>query len=75
MSGVWCPVCGDVIGVYEPLVVVAAESMRTTSLAREPALGSAREVLAHRGCAADVGLGEAGRRPVSEAEWGSLELG
>lgn len=68
MSGVWCAVCGDVIGVYEPLVVVAAESMRTTSLAREPVLGSGREVLAHRGCVADAGLGEAGRRPVSEAD-------
>lgn len=70
-----CPVCGDVIGVYEPLVVVAAGSMRTTSLAREPALGSGREVLVHRGCGADAGLGEAGRRPASDIDWGSLGLG
>jgi hypothetical protein len=31
-----CTHCGDVIGVYEPLVVVADDEARRTSLAAEP---------------------------------------
>src|SRR5665647_2569078 len=33
-----CEWCGDVIGVYEPLVVVAHRGSRTTSIAAEPHL-------------------------------------
>jgi hypothetical protein len=33
-----CPHCGDAIGVYEPLVVLAGERARETSMAAEPEL-------------------------------------
>jgi hypothetical protein len=47
-----CAQCGDRIGVYEPVVVIAGESIRTTSLANEPQL-SERDgiVLMHEACA------------------------
>ena len=61
MSGVLCAVCGDVIGVYEPLVVVGLGPMRSSSLLREPELRSSVEVLAHSGCAADLGFEGTGR--------------
>jgi hypothetical protein len=70
MSRVLCSVCGDVIGVYEPLMAVAAESVRTSSLAREPALGSGLEILAHRACGEDLGLGEGERRRLPAGDWG-----
>ena len=46
----FCPVCGDVIGVYEPLAVVRGESVRRTSLAMEPSLASGEEVITHASC-------------------------
>jgi hypothetical protein len=54
-SCVFCPVCGDVIGVHEPLIVVGTGSVRRTSLAMEPALGSGDEVITHAGCESDLG--------------------
>ena len=39
-----CCVCGDVIGVYEPLVVTGDGCVRRTSLAREPQLAGAKQV-------------------------------
>lgn len=44
-----CFICGDVIGVYEPLVVVGASCGETTSLAREPQMAD-RGHIAHRDC-------------------------
>lgn len=75
MSRVWCSVCGDVIGVYEPLVAVAVGSVRTSSLAREPALGSGPEILLHLVCGEDLGLGEGERRPLPAGDEGSPYLG
>lgn len=75
MSGVLCSLCGDVIGVYEPLVAVGIGSMRTSSLLREPALRSGPEVLAHRACGADLGLEAADRWRLSDSDGRSLELG
>jgi hypothetical protein len=72
---VLCSVCGDVIGVYEPLVAVAVGSVRTSSLAREPALGSGPEILAHRACGEELELGEGERRHVSAGDSGSPEFG
>ncbi len=72
MSGVLCSVCGDVIGVYEPLVVVGVGSVRSSSLAREPALRLGAEVLAHGACGADLGLAGADR---SASDGRSRELG
>ena len=63
ISGRLCPVCGDVIGVYEPLVVIGRLA-RVSSLAREPLLGSGDEVIVHRACGGDPGAtgGEASAR-------------
>jgi len=52
-----CPVCGDVIGVYEPICVVRAGSVRKSSLAREPVLGSGEEAIMHFACCSDLGVG------------------
>jgi hypothetical protein len=51
-----CAHCGDRIGVYEPVVVIAAGSSRTTSLANEPQLSERTGViLMHQACATSVG--------------------
>jgi hypothetical protein len=52
-----CMICGDVLGVYEPLLVVGQKGGRTSSLAREPLLGSGDEMLMHRACGLDFGSG------------------
>ena len=47
-----CAHCGDRIGVYEPVVVIARDSSRTTSLANEPQLSAhAGVILMHEACA------------------------
>ena len=63
MSSRLCPVCGDVIGVYEPLVVIGRLA-RVSSLTREPLLGSGDDVIVHRACGGDLGMtgGEASAR-------------
>ena len=48
-----CPICADVIGVYEPAVVARGDQRRRTSIAREPRLGSGQETVMHLGCAPD----------------------
>lgn len=48
-----CVSCGDVIGVYEPAVVLADGSIRKTSVAREPELERGETPVLHRACAAD----------------------
>ena len=45
-----CEECGDVIGVYEPLVMRTAEGERTTSRAAEPELRACDAAYLHRGC-------------------------
>jgi hypothetical protein len=45
-----CAVCEDVIGVYEPIVVLEAGAFRHSSLLDEPILSS-DQVLMHRECA------------------------
>jgi hypothetical protein len=51
-----CAHCGDRIGVYEPVVVIFADSSRTTSLANEPQLSEHTGViLMHQACATAVG--------------------
>jgi hypothetical protein len=45
-----CARCGDVIGVYEPLVVIAPHGPRQASCAAEPELVRAREEVFHRAC-------------------------
>ena len=50
-----CAHCGDRIGVYEPVVVIAPDSRRTTSLANEPQLSERTGViLMHQACATAV---------------------
>jgi hypothetical protein len=47
-----CPYCGDVIGVYERLIVFGREGERETSLAHEPGLARDMDVLlVHSPCA------------------------
>ncbi len=48
---VYCPVCSEVIGVYEPAVVVDEARTRETSLAREPSLRTGEQLVLHRECA------------------------
>jgi hypothetical protein len=51
-----CAHCGDRIGVYEPVVVIAPDSSRTTSLANEPQLTESNGViLMHQACASAIG--------------------
>ena len=45
-----CAHCGDVIGVYEPLVLLTGGEPRTTSAAAEPQIGDEPGVLFHRAC-------------------------
>jgi hypothetical protein len=50
-GGARCGVCGEVVGVYEPLIVLAGDAPRLTSLAREPDLAGGLDVgLYHEGC-------------------------
>lgn len=57
MTGrVSCPLCGDVIGVYEPLLVVGGGSARLSSLIREPLLGSGEDVIVHHACGLGLGI-------------------
>jgi hypothetical protein len=60
-----CSVCGEIIGVYEPLLVLTEHVARTTSRASEPGLRPRAGVqLLHRDCGSDaVALG----RSVSDA--------
>ncbi len=55
MKGVlYCTVCGEAVGVYESIVVIergGTQSVRTTSLAREPSVGFGAEQVTHRSCA------------------------
>jgi hypothetical protein len=45
-----CEACGDVVGVYEPLVMRTAENQRTTSRAAEPELRAGDGAYFHREC-------------------------
>jgi hypothetical protein len=49
-----CCGCGDVIGHYEPLVLVAHGQARTTSAAAEPQVGEESGEHFHRACHARV---------------------
>jgi hypothetical protein len=46
-----CQTCGDVIGVYEPIVLGEPPRRRETSLAAEPGLRDSAPVCHHRACA------------------------
>jgi hypothetical protein len=46
-----CQTCGDIIGVYEPVVLVEPWGQRQTSLAAEPELRESAPVSHHRACA------------------------
>lgn len=45
-----CSHCGEVIGVYEPLVVLVQGQARETSRLLEPLVGSHADVQYHRAC-------------------------
>lgn len=45
-----CEQCGDVIGVYEPIVVRVGDQVRETSRAAEPSLPLPRAEHFHRDC-------------------------
>lgn len=45
-----CAHCGDVIGVYEPLVARAGDEVRESSRAAEPDVADHGAVLYHREC-------------------------
>jgi len=45
-----CTSCGDVVGTYEPAVLVADDHARPTSIAAEPGLDSTAGDLYHEAC-------------------------
>jgi hypothetical protein len=45
-----CRACGDVIGYYEPLVLLESTGTRDTSVAAEPEIRVASGQRFHRGC-------------------------
>jgi hypothetical protein len=45
-----CRYCGDVVGVYEPLVLLAGDQARTTSAAAEPHIRGEAGDRFHRAC-------------------------
>jgi hypothetical protein len=45
-----CSACGDVIGSYEPLVLLGAGGARETSAAAEPDIRDAQGEYYHRNC-------------------------
>ena len=45
-----CPLCGDRIGVYEPMIVITRYGARRTARACEPLLPERGEILLHDGC-------------------------
>jgi hypothetical protein len=45
-----CAHCGDVIGVYEPLILAGDGEVRETSVAAERDVGLARSARYHRAC-------------------------
>ena len=47
---VLCPLCGDRIGVYEPMVTITPYGARGTSRAREPLLPQTGAIVLHRSC-------------------------
>jgi hypothetical protein len=49
-AAISCPVCGDAIGVYESVLVLAEKLSRTSSLAREPRLLDGTEIVLHVAC-------------------------
>jgi hypothetical protein len=53
-----CRVCGDVVGVYEPVLLLGDSSSRMTSLAREPDVLSQAGLVVHRGCVSRSRLGD-----------------
>lgn len=58
-----CDSCGEVIGVYEPLVVCDRDHTRTTSRAAEPKLRASESSHYHRNCYAG------GARGNPQATW------
>ena len=52
-----CHYCDDVIGVYEPLVVLGVDGSRATSLAAEPSLLALAPACAHAACHAAAAPG------------------
>jgi hypothetical protein len=58
-----CDRCDDPIGVYEPVVVIAGERVRDTSLARERTIATGA-VCRHQAChAAAVGAASGDHAP------------
>lgn len=49
-GSVVCPLCGDRIGVYEPMIVITPYGARRTSRAREPLLPRTDRILLHDAC-------------------------
>ncbi|HSC02815.1 MAG TPA: hypothetical protein VLC49_05830 [Solirubrobacteraceae bacterium] len=45
-----CPLCGDRIGVYEPMIVITPYGARRTSSACEPTLPQSGAILLHEAC-------------------------
>lgn len=50
-----CHHCGDVIGIYEPLVLLSESDRRETSLAAEPDLAVGASSVYHSACSTHAG--------------------
>jgi hypothetical protein len=65
MKRLRCELCGEVIGVYEPLVVCSGQHVRTTSRAAEPDLKAGGSAHYHHDCYASAAHGEDRQRRAS----------
>lgn len=64
----FCALCGEVIGAYEPLLVVGGGAARRSSLLQEPVLRSSEDVIVHHACGLELGIAglEGGRSATAE---------
>lgn len=69
-----CKRCGEVIGVYEPMVVYAKGLARTTSRAAEPDLEAVAAAHYHRDCYATEAEKRVSWKPLLRGG-GSAEIG
>jgi hypothetical protein len=52
---IYCAACGDVVGVYEPALVIERDTARQTSLAKERPSEAGGVRIAHLACTSGLG--------------------
>jgi hypothetical protein len=62
-----CGHCGEVIGIYEPLVLAHEGLVRTTSVAGEPRIGAEPGQRFHRACYCEIPAGSTADTGITRA--------